>query len=105
MGTHNKDSIVTALIQQNNSLPVISGIDTAYGVKHTGGVAEYMAVLKQFCLVAKSDLAELISYVDEIKKDAANTKAVSNFRIKVHAMKATANVMGALRIFIYMANV
>ena len=84
---------------QEISLPAIHGVDVAYGLEHTGGVANYMSLLNQFAAVAQSDIEELNSFVDSIKEDSSNKEAIGNFRIKVHSMKSSANILGALKVF------
>ena len=80
-------------------LPVITGVDVAFGITHTGGLKNYLSVLKQFVNVADSDLDELKSYADLIRQDASDREAIMSYRIKVHAMKASANVMGAFQAY------
>lgn len=84
---------------QESDLPVISGVDVAFGLNHTGGMKSYLSVLKQFVSVADGEAEELQSYIGEIESDNDNHAAVKSFRIKVHAMKATANMMGAFQAY------
>ncbi len=81
------------------SLPAIPGVDVAFGVTHTGGMNSYLSVLRQFVNVADTDMDELLNYTKVIKKDPSNLDAIRSYRIKVHAMKASANVMGAFQAY------
>ncbi len=85
--------------EDETKLPVISGVDVAYGLNHTGGMKSYLAVLKQFETVAGSELAELRTYFDAIQEDPSDRDSLRSFRIKVHAMKASANIMGAFQVY------
>ena len=80
-------------------LPVIPGVDVAFAVTHMGGLKNYLMVLKQFVTAADTDAEELSSYVDSIKADDECREVVKSFRIKVHAMKAVTNIMGAFQAF------
>ncbi len=80
-------------------MPVITGVDVAFGVTHTGGLKSYMGILKQFANVAATDLEELLSYKDAIAADTADREAIKSYRIKVHSMKASANIMGAFMVY------
>lgn len=95
----NTNTTVKKKEETETTLPTIFGVDTGYGLNHTGSMASYVALLKQFCLVAQNDLEELEKYEEQIKKDAGNKEAMNSYRIKVHAMKASANVMGALQVY------
>ena len=77
-------------------IPIISGVDVAYGLNHTGGLQSYLSVLRQFVNMADADLKELMSYADAIQN---SHEAVNDFRIKIHAMKASANIIGAFRVY------
>ncbi len=81
------------------ALPVISGVDVTFGLTHTGGMKSYLSVLKQFVNVADTDLEELKAYVGSMTDGTDAREAVKSFRIKVHAMKASANVMGAFQAY------
>ncbi len=81
------------------ALPVIPGVDVTFAVTHMGGLKNYLSVLKQFVAVADTDADELQSYMDSIMEDEKNHEAVKDFRIKVHAMKATTNIMGAFQAY------
>ena len=81
------------------ALPTIAGVDVAYGLTHTGGVSNYTSLLNQFAAVAKNDLEELNSYAEAIKKDRSDKGAIGSYRIKVHSMKSSANILGALQVY------
>ncbi len=81
------------------ALPVISGVDVAFAVTRMGGLKDYLMVLKQFVMSADSDAKELRAYVDSISSEEERHEAIKKFRIKVHAMKAVTNIMGAFQAF------
>lgn len=83
---------------ENMELPVIEGVDTAYGVQHIGSEAGVLKMMKQFVTVAESDAAELAGYYEQLMSDFGDTEALSNYRIKVHAMKSSAALFGGLHV-------
>ncbi|MCR4902978.1 MAG: response regulator [Butyrivibrio sp.] len=80
-------------------LPELDGIDTTYALEHVGSSEGVINIMKQFVLVAKSDIEELNGYFEEIKNNTENTEAVGSYRIKVHAMKTSAGLCGALQVY------
>lgn len=81
------------------ALPVISGVDVTFGLSHTGGMKSYLSVLRQFVNVADADAKELGTYIEALTAREDDHAAVKSFRIKVHAMKASANIMGAFQVY------
>jgi len=80
-------------------IPTFSGVDSSYGIAHTGDLRNYLALLKQVNSVGAADLKELKEYIDILKENANDHEALHNFRIKIHSMKSTANIMGALKLY------
>ena len=80
------------------TLPMIEGIDNDYAVRHLGSIDAVIKVMHQFVLTSASDATELRSYYDGIKENPENKDNVNNFRIKVHAMKSSAALFGALQV-------
>lgn len=90
---------IKAKSDENLEKPNITGIDVDYGINHTGGVENLITVMNQFSNVAKSDIKELSGYAKILEEDKKSEKGLNSYRIKVHAMKSSANVMGALQVF------
>jgi len=80
-------------------IPVLSGVDTAYGIAHTGDLKSYLSLLGQVNTVGALELSELKKYLEMIKANSEDFEALHAFRIKIHSMKSTANIMGALKIY------
>lgn len=93
------EEVVKKKENKEEALPVISGVDVAFGLMHTGGMKSYLSVLKQFVNVAESDAEELRSYTRAMAGSLTDHESVKSFRIKVHAMKASANIMGAFQVY------
>ena len=77
-------------------LPDISFLDLGYAVEHAGSTAAVLKLMKQFVAVAMSEKDELNGYLEAVKADPENKEAISDFRVKVHAMKTSASLCGAL---------
>lgn len=77
-------------------VPVISGVDTSYGIAHTGDLKSYMTLLSQVNRIGAVDLQELKRSLERIETNHEDFEALKEFRIKIHSMKSTANIMGAL---------
>ncbi len=80
-------------------LPVISGVDSAVGVSHTGGMKLYLTVLEQFAATSEAKCEELEACVQELKNAPDDLEALKAFRIKIHSMKASANMIGAFAVY------
>ena len=94
-----KENTASVKKNENSDLPIISGVDVTYGLNHTGGIKSYLSVLKQFVNVSATEAEELKSYYDAIVSDKTDHEAIKNFRIKVHAMKSSVNIMGAFQVY------
>lgn len=81
------------------TLPIISGVDTTLGVNYTGGIKGYLSALEQIVNVGAAELDELKTYAEEIEASHDNQEAVKNFRVKIHSMKSSANMIGALQVY------
>ncbi len=96
-----KENAAAKQRQENEeiALPAIAGVDVTFGLNHTGGMKSYLSVLKQFVNVADTDAKELSTYIEAVTAGEDGYDAVKSFRIKVHAMKASANIMGAFQVY------
>ncbi|MCR4604846.1 MAG: response regulator [Eubacterium sp.] len=66
----------------------IEEIDLDAGIKNGGGKEEFLSILNVFYRTAEAKADELEKYYDE--------KDIENFTIKVHALKSSARVIGAM---------
>ena len=80
-------------------LPEINGVDTAYALEHIGSTEGVLKIMEQFVAVGENDAAELRGYLDTLKANRDDKEALDNFRIKVHAMKTSASLCGALQVY------
>jgi len=85
--------------EETIEVPSFSGVDTSYGITHTGDLKNYLALLKQVNNVGTVDLMELKKYLEMLTENADDFETLHSFRIKIHSMKSTANVMGALKLY------
>ncbi|MGN0325349.1 MAG: ATP-binding protein [Lachnospiraceae bacterium] len=82
-------------------LPEIEGIDFAYALTHLGNEKILWETLDNFYRLIETDTAELESYYhsilhsDSLSEEALQT-ALEAYRIKAHAMKGSAAMIGAL---------
>ncbi len=105
----------------SDSLPPVEGADFDYALLKLKKTALLMQVIKDFCMLADADVTELRGYYDRIGTDAKDAaadgesadgldtddakqgdvkpgNALEAYRIKVHAMKNTAAMTGALSV-------
>ncbi len=85
--------------ETSEKLPEIEGVDIAYAIAHVGDAKSTLNVMKQFTAVAQSDADELSGYYEALKNDASNEDALKAYRIKVHSMKTSAGLFGALWVY------
>lgn len=80
------------------TMPDIEGVDAMYALEHVGSLDGVIAVGKQFIALAESDAEELHGYWERLKEHPEDNEALNSYRIKVHAMKTSANLCGALQV-------
>jgi len=80
-------------------IPSFSGVDISYGVSHTGDMSNYLVLLKQVNNIGVVDLNELKEYLKVLTANNDDYEALHDFRIKIHSMKSTVNILGALRLY------
>ncbi len=73
--------------------PVVSGVDWAYARAKLPSDEMVLDTVKLFCKGAKYELAELSAYFESISSD----EALDSYRIKVHSMKSSALLIGAVQ--------
>ena len=92
-------SAVARRPEAQQKLPEIEGVDMAYALEHVGSMAGVETIMKQFVSIAEADAAELSSYWEKLLADESDGAAADSYRIKVHAMKASAALFGALQVY------
>ena len=80
-------SAVTAI-----DFPMVEGIDWSYGLLHLSEPALLMDMVSDFYKILESEADKLDGFYEKLHAD---TGMVSEYRIKVHSMKSTANLIGA----------
>jgi len=80
-------------------IPAFSGVDTLYGIAHTGDMKNYQTLLKQVNSVGTSELNELKNYLEVLTVGGEDKETLHALRIRIHSMKSTANIMGALKLY------
>ena len=78
---------------EENELPVIDGIDWAYGFMHLPDKELLLDTVKDFYKTIEAEANALEQFYQESKADA---KMLDQYRIKVHSMKSSANLIGAV---------
>jgi len=90
---------LSARVEKEADIPVISGVDTSYGITHTGDLNSYKTLINQVNRVGAADLQELEEHLESIEGNKNDFEALKSFRIKIHSMKSTANILGALVLY------
>ncbi|SDB06916.1 hybrid sensor histidine kinase/response regulator [Eubacterium oxidoreducens] len=89
----------TANTEKNEiTMPEIEGVDVGYALEHSGGIDGALRIMERFEQLAMSDAEELKQYYDELREDPDNYDALTHYRIKVHAMKTSAALCGAIQL-------
>ncbi len=81
------------------ALPEIEGVDISYALEHNGSAEGVLRVMNQFAQVGISDAEELRGYLQILRADEKNADALNSYRIKVHSMKTSAALCGALQVY------
>ncbi len=81
------------------ALMELTCVDGTYALEHNGSIEGVMRVMKQFVQVAPSDVEELRGYAALLREDENNSDALNRYRIKVHAMKTSAALCGAVQVY------
>ncbi|MCR4843086.1 MAG: response regulator, partial [Eubacterium sp.] len=82
----------------DDELPIANSIDLTYGIEHSGGKESLVNIMKQFVAVGRSDAEELSGYADVLRDNPSDEATLSSYRIKVHSMKTSAGLCGALQV-------
>lgn len=76
-------------------LPMVDGIDWSYGLMHLNEPALLMNMVGDFYKILELEADKLDQFYERIHEDADMT---AQYRIKVHSMKSSANLIGAIAI-------
>ncbi|MBO5228644.1 MAG: response regulator, partial [Lachnospiraceae bacterium] len=76
-----------------DELPMIDGIDWSYGLMHLPDKELLMETVSDFYKALNVEADSLEGFYRECKD---STEALNQYRIKVHAMKSSANLIGAI---------
>lgn len=85
--------------ENDKELPDISGVDIAYALPKVGDAANLLKIMKCFVDTAESERKELDSYLEALKQDNFDNEALKSYRVKVHSMKSSAMLIGALWVY------
>ncbi|MBQ4284289.1 MAG: response regulator [Lachnospira sp.] len=80
-------------VLEEPELPMVDGIDWAYGFSHLPNMELFMSTLRDFYKVLELEADSLDGFYVQLKD---NPEAITQYRIKVHAMKSSANLIGAI---------
>lgn len=86
-------------MDNEGALPEIEGVDISYALNHNGSVDGALRVMQQFAQVGKMDEQELRDYMLKLQENEKDADALNSYRIKVHSMKTSAALCGALQIY------
>ena len=82
-----------AFVPEDDGLPMIDGIDWAYGFIHLPDRELLLNTVKDFYKTIQVEADLLEQFYRESKE---NIQMLEQYRIKVHSMKSSANLIGAL---------
>ncbi len=82
----------------SDALPAVEGADFDYALLKLKKTALLEQVVRDFCTLADTDIRELKGYYETIVSSGSSEDALEAYRIKVHAMKNTAAMTGALSV-------
>lgn len=86
-------SVNTPKIYEDDDLPVIDGVDWSYGLLHLPDKEILLETVTDFYKSVDSEADRLEQMYTEIRN---NPDMLEQYRIKVHAMKSSANLIGAI---------
>ena len=88
-------------VPQEEELPQIDGVDWDYALLKLKDISLVKGVVKDFSVMAESDLQELAVMAGQLKQayeEEEKEQAFDAYRVKVHAMKTTAAMFGATNV-------
>ena len=93
------DAVISNKEEMEIDLPEIDGIDWEYALLHTKDVDVLKAIIKDCYYTIDTEADELESFFGKILEETDNGKLknwIGNYRIKVHSMKNSAALIGAM---------
>ncbi|MGN0513027.1 MAG: response regulator [Lachnospiraceae bacterium] len=90
-----------AAVEQNvTELPAVEGVDWDYALLKLKDVGLLESVVDDFYVMADNDINELKKMYNQIFNvpDSGSEEAYRQYRVKVHAMKSSAAIIGALNV-------
>lgn len=91
--TEEHNSNRSLLVPEDDDLPMIDGIDWAYAFTHLTDKELLRNTIKDFVKTIQVEADLLEEFYQESKK---NVQMLQQYRIKVHSMKSSANLIGAV---------
>lgn len=88
-------------VPREEVLPQIDGVDWDYALLKLKDISLVKGVVKDFSVMAESDLQELAVMAGQLKQayeEEEKEQAFDAYRVKVHAMKTTAAMFGATNV-------
>lgn len=86
------ESIMNAVSADQTQLPIVDGIDFSYGLMHLPDQELLMETVSDFYQAIDAEADTLDSYYQGYQQ---NPDMLQQYRIKVHSMKSSANLIGA----------
>ena len=86
-----QEGIHRAVLPDAEELPMVDGIDWSYGLMHLPGKELLLETVRDFCKTVDAEAVILQKFFEERN----NPELLAQYRIKVHAMKSSANLIGA----------
>ncbi len=99
VGKINIDAEPVEVKESHEQLPDIEGVDVAYGLTHTGGMKQYLTVLRQFTEQADRELEELAACVGALKRNPSDHELQKTLRNKLYSMKTLTGTIGAFQTY------
>ena len=89
----NNNKIRNETRMEDINIPIIDGIDWSYGLMHLPTQELLMSTVSDFHKTLDVEAETLEGFYQQIKE---NPKMCDQYRIKVHSMKSSANIIGAI---------
>lgn len=90
------------LLPSEDALPDIDGIDWEYALLKLKNVSTIIDIVKDYIIMSSKDLSDLQGKLDVLMKPIEDpverAEAFRQYRVKVHAMKSTTAMFGALQV-------
>lgn len=101
LNASNRQSNLEAPVLNIDNLPEIDGVDWEYAILKLKDSATLLDVLKDFSIMANGDLLDLQKKWEVLlhtEDSEERSEAFRQYRVKVHAMKSTTAMFGAMQV-------